>query len=272
MNEYTLIYIVLVYRNYNDIIDFVNSVKEKTKVSFRIIAVESFYDDITSKKVQELLPINYCDYICVENHGYGYGNNCGINYAITKYKFKYIAICNPDILVESDMTSDLFNNNYDVIAPHIITISKKLQNPYWAYRNNMCQTIIYYGYKKDYKCIIYISIGINKVIRLFSQLYCKIINRPIRIYAAHGSFVMLSSEVIFKYGFRFDELMFLFYEEAYLAFFMRSRCLKTYYVPSLKIKHKEDGSMSISNLNEYDFLKQSYMYYYETYIKKPVII
>ena len=48
---YEIIYVVLVYKNFNDILDFLNSVKnQKNK---KIIIVNSFYDEQTSKKLKK---------------------------------------------------------------------------------------------------------------------------------------------------------------------------------------------------------------------------
>ena len=53
MQCYDFIFIVLVYRNTDDVIEFIDSVRDTTKNS-RIIIVNSYYNDNSMKKVREI--------------------------------------------------------------------------------------------------------------------------------------------------------------------------------------------------------------------------
>ena len=66
----------------------------------------------------------------------------------------------------------------------------------------------------------------------------------------------------FARKFRFDEEIFLYYEEASLAFVAKRCDVPIIYDKSIKIYHKEDGSMNMENIIEYPYLKKSFLTYY----------
>lgn len=66
----------------------------------------------------------------------------------------------------------------------------------------------------------------------------------------------------------YDEEMFLFNEEEHLGKLAETKGIATYYAPEIKVRHKEDGSMSLASINEFERLKQSFLVYYKNWIKK----
>ena len=71
------IFVVLVYKNTEDIRSFILSVR-KTVRDYRIIIVNSFSDQETTNILAKISHEEDCDFIRCENNGYGYGNNIGI--------------------------------------------------------------------------------------------------------------------------------------------------------------------------------------------------
>jgi len=74
---------------------------------------------------------------------------------------------------------------------------------------------------------------------------------------------LIPSSVIKNHRKLYDENMFLFAEEAYLAHVFEKEKINTILTKNILIFHKEDGSMKLSKINEDDELRKSVMYYYE---------
>lgn len=261
--RYDIIFITLVYRNYNDLYDFCNSLKNKVKASFKVIVIDAFYDNETSNKIKSVALNLNCCYIQTENLGYGYGNNKGIDYAIKKFDFSYICISNPDVILRKNIYVDQFKKE-TCIAPRIINSKGGDQNPYWAYENLLSEKLFYLGYTRNLKILIYLGIIINKILKLAFNFNCLFLSKNY-IYACHGSFFFLSKQFISENAKIFNENIFLFYEEACLAVRLKRSNIKILYNTDLEVYHKEDGSMKISGIKEYPYLKESYVIYYEEF-------
>lgn len=262
MDTFKYIFVILAYRNSDDLIECIDSIKDKVP-SNRVIVVNAYYDEATKEKIESIAKRFDCDFLNIENKGYSYGNNRGIEFARLHYQFDYIVVANPDIIINQ------FNDveqNFDIIAPKIITASGKNQNPMTARKCGAARYFIYRGLKNNNKCLFVCGLAINKIIRSI----CTTINRNrkyYQIYAAHGSFVMISNNVVRTISPLYDENMFLFAEENVLAYKSNNRGFKTVYYPGIEIRHKEDGSMKISNISINNELKKSNIYFYERYIK-----
>ena len=129
MDYYKYIFIILVYRNSDDLKDCLDSIRKKVH-SCKVIVVNAYYDDVSLSEIEKIANQYKCDFIGIENKGYSYGNNKGIEFAQKKYLFDYIVISNPDIVIEKYDDSFLDENfKYDIIAPQIIAASGKAQNP-----------------------------------------------------------------------------------------------------------------------------------------------
>lgn len=262
MEKVQFVFIVLAYRNIDDVKKLIKNLKEKQKNEYRMILIDAKYSDEISNVMKMIADENQIDYYLIENLGYGYGNNYGIEVANNLYDYEYLIISNPDISINNKIIINEDNKDELIIAPQIIAKSGKNQNPYWSIENKTGEILMYYGYLYDFKLLIYFAIIINKIIKMFKK------NKVKYIYACHGSFTIFSKRFIREYGFRYDEEMFLFYEEAYLALYAKSKKIRIKYDDSIKVDHYEDGSMGISNINEYSYLKKSFLHYYNRYRKK----
>lgn len=264
-----IVFITLVYRNYNDLYEFSESLGENVKDKYEILVVDAFYDNATSAKIKEISDKLGLHYIQIENGGYGFGNNRGLDYVETNFEYEYVCICNPDIILKSKFLLKKLSTEVACIAPNIIARKGKRQNPYWVFENKISEKLIYNGYLKENRFLLYSGIGINKIFRIIFGIYSKLKKRKcLSIYACHGCFFILNKEFLEKTKFRYDENMFLFWEEAYLAYEIKRNGDKIIYDPDIEIRHKEDGSMDLSAIKEYPYLKKSFIYYYETYRKR----
>ncbi len=268
MEKYNNIFVILTYKNYEDLKECIDSIKEKVS-SYKIIVVNSYFDDETMNIFESIAKENNCDFINVENKGYSYGNNVGIDFALKNYYFDYLVVSNPDIIVK-DYNQEVLTNNtkYGIIAPKIIARSGKLQNPMCVRRSKLSCKLEYKGFKKDSKFWIMFGIGINKINRTLKTFFHFNKKKPYKIYAAHGSFVLLKKDAIQKLYPVYDENMFLFGEESVLAEKAKQKGILIGQFNSIVVNHKEDGSMKLADFSINDELKKSNIYFYENYMKR----
>lgn len=261
---YDLIFSIVIYRNIEDLYELLGSIRKKIKVKYKIIIVNNFYDEQSKNEIYDIAINNGCDFIESKNDGYGAGNNKAISYALEHYDFKYIIISNPDIVIEQ-FDEKLLNYGKDVIAPEIITKNRKYQNPMNVLNVSLSTFFIYKGLLKNKKLILYAGLAINKFLREVARGCYKIFDFKFHeIYMAHGSFVLFSKNVIDLMQPMYDEEMFLFAEEGYVAWKLNKYNFKTWYTTKIVLLHKEDGSMKYRNdINEH--LRYSNLYLYEKY-------
>lgn len=256
MKKYEVIFIVLVYRNYVDLIDFYKSVEDNVSYSKRLIIVNAIYDEETTKEIHSITSSIDCDILDIENKGYSYGNNEGISFANSNYEYDYLIIANPDTIIQKFIIpSDIKSL---VLAPLIRTSFGRFQNPFLVFNNKFSEHVKYIGFKMKNKLLIMFSILINKVIRVIFLFFFKYKEK--QIYAGHGSFLVIHHEVINVFPRLFDDNMFLFNEEIYLAKKLYENNIKITYYPFIEIIHKEDGSLNLSKIDVSDITRNSILY------------
>lgn len=267
--HYKYVFCLLVYRNSADLTDCLNSIKEKVN-DYKVIVVNSYYDDESKSVFEKIAKENDCDFINVENKGYGYGNNRGIEYALKNYDFDYFVVSNSDIIIKKFEESEFLLNNKDcVVAPVITTLNGKAQNPYWIKKAPKAEKLLYKGQKKKSNFIYFLGVGINKIFRICGlKKFLRNKEKTMEIYACHGSFVLFPRSVFEKLGLIYDENMFLFAEEAYLAHLFEDAGIKTVLTKDIEILHKEDGSIKLSKIDENGEARKSIVYYYEKMVLK----
>lgn len=271
MDHYRYIFVILVYRNTSDLEECLVSIKKKV-ASCKSIIVNAYYDEQSFHEVERIASLYNCDFIGVENKGYSYGNNRGIEYAKSHYEFDFIVISNPDIIIEEFDDGHLLPDfKYDIVAPKIIAASGNAQNPAEVYRIPFSEYLIYKGYKYNIKSLLLCGIIISKAFREVLKLAMMLLNKHIyKIYCAHGSFLLLSKKVVEVLQPVYDENVFLFGEEGILAQKAKNNNLNTCFIDYISIYHKEDGSMKLSDLSINGEMKKSNIYYYEKYVSKNI--
>lgn len=257
--KYDFVFVVLVYRNTQDLSDFFKNFKLKKS---KVIVVNSYYDDITKDKFKEIALENNADFINVPNKGYGAGNNRGCEYALAHYDFKYLVISNADIEIEKMSVEDLEGNENEIIAPNIKDIKGKKQNPHMAFRRSK------FGYKLRYLLykynIPYVGILLSIVSRLNKSIFYVLHNifGRTKIFAAHGAFVIIPKKVLCELIPLYDERIFLFAEETHLGLKAERSKIETRYLDKVIINHKEDGSVGLEKINSFKIGKHSYLCLY----------
>lgn len=191
MEEYNYVFVILVYRNFEDLKECIESIQSKV-VNYRIIIVNAYYDSESENKVKKIAETYDCDFLSEPNKGYSYGNNAGIRYASLNYHFEYIIVSNPDIVINKFPDSKYRG---DIIAPEIIAASGKTQNLMYIKYNKLTDWMVYRSFKNNQRWLLFVALGINKLVRKFS-CFLNRNNNTYSIYAAHGSCVLLSNKAV----------------------------------------------------------------------------
>lgn len=231
------VFIVLTYRNSEDLMHFIQSADKITE-TYKIIVVNSFFDEKSLEEIKKIATSNNCDFLNVENKGYGSGNNRGIEYAIQKYQFKYLVISNPDIEIVQLSTKILNNIGSGIFGPRIIRKNGRDQNPYFPYKSGIVIGLRCFYAITGIIPFYYGSILLNKLYRFIFRITGKR-----QVYCLHGSFLIFSSNILEDFIPLFDENIFLFAEEEYLALKAFQKNIRMYYLKELTVFHHEDGSM-----------------------------
>lgn len=260
-DHYKYIFVVLTYRNAEDLIDFSASLKKCLSNDYRVVVVNSFYDDTTRKRISQIAAENDCDFINIENKGYSYGNNRGIEYVRKHYDYEYLIVSNPDIIVEK-LELPKADGTVAIYGPKITTLTGKQQNPYRPVYFGFGEYVSNKGYQKNCKTLVWFNIIVNKILRTIFLMWKHIFQKPSEVYALHGSFLIFTKAVAEMCSPIFYEKMFLFAEEDYLSY--RMKCLKIpmVYAPDVRVTHKEDGSIGMDNTNVWAHMQKSYLVYY----------
>lgn len=255
---YDFVFVVLVYRNTQDLADFFDSL---SLPNTKVIVVNSYYDDDSEKKFKEIAIKNGADFLSVPNKGYGAGNNRGVEYALSHYVFKYLVISNADIMIEKMDLSILERYKDDIIAPKILTLKGKNQNPSAPFPPHKASLrLMNHIYERNHRLLAW---PLHAWSRIKKIMYYMISPLHRNVFSAHGAFVIFPYKVIKELHPMFNEEMFLEFEEQHLGMYAKSCGIKTRYVPNIVIRHKEDGSMKIASINEFEVQKQSFSVYYK---------
>ena len=264
MKHYKYIAIILVYRNEDDLKECVASFNRHVS-DCKIIIVNSFFDEESNERIKNAAQQLGCDFLSVENKGYGAGNNAGIAYANQHYTFDYLIISNPDIVIQQFDDNQV--NPQGITAPDITALSGKKQNPLLPWDTHYFYYFVYQGYKRNNKYFCLFGRALNRLSRELFLLWSWNRTTPCNIYGAHGSFLIISQDALAKLLPLYDEHIFLLCEELVLAKRAKEKGIVTYLTPQIKILHKEDGSVKLSNLSMRKIVAQSTIYYYEHYVQ-----
>ena len=257
--RYDVVFVVLTYKNTEDLKDFLKSTKT-LDFTYRVVVVNSHFDEATEETLREIAESENCDFIDVPNCGYGAGNNRGMEWAAGHYLYDALIVCNPDTVIREFSKAALspYLGRPVIVAPDVLCASGKRQNPAIVRDNRTADRLIYQGYKRDSKLRMYSGFALNKLRRL--RFVRKKKKDGMLIYQAHGCFVIFTKEALDLLSPVYDENMFLFYEEMDLSFKAASVGVSTVFCDRIHIFHKEDGSMKLSNLNLYNEYKKSCIY------------
>ena len=252
------VFVVLVYKNIEVLRDFFESLSVEYS---HVIVVNSYYDDKSLKECQEVAASNNADFVPIENKGFGYGNNVGAKYAIDNYEYDYLILSNSDIHVNDIEALDKLEDETAVIAPYTHLPEGKVQNPNIPWRINCLFGLLKKAYDTNSSIRLVIPHMITRLSREFFKVYKLIIRKDFyRIYSCHGSFIIFTKKAVDRLYPFFDDRMFLYNEELFLAENCRQKGVSIYYCPQIDVLHLEGASTG----NQFGFErnKESFSIFY----------
>lgn len=239
-SRYKYIFVVLVYKNIEVLCDFFKTLTVKDS---KVIVVNSYFDEESLKQCRIVAESNSADFIPIENKGFGYGNNVGTKYAMEHYEYDYLILSNSDIHVNVIEALGKLEEDTAVIAPYTHLPEGKVQNPNIPWRINCLFELLKKAYDTDSRIRLAIPHIMTRLSREFFKVY-KLITRKdfYRIYSCHGSFIIFTKKAVDRLYPFFDDRMFLYNEELYLAENCRIKNVPVYYCPQIDVLHLEGAS------------------------------
>lgn len=263
-SEYNIVFVVLVYRNTADLIEFFLNFKIPDS---RVLVVNSYFDSNTDEEFRIIAEKNGADFISVPNMGYGAGNNRGCEYAIKNYNFKYLVISNADIIIKKMDIENMSKYGDSIIAPNIIDLKGVKQNPNIPFKeSDIIVNLRYSAYINNRFRIIYFLNALSRLKKIIFYMSYKLRSVPY-IYSAHGAFFIMPYKIVCSLMPLFDDDMFMYNEERYLARRFYLKNIKTVYAPEIQIVHKKNGSISLLSEKLFNIHKQSYVELYKKLYK-----
>lgn len=257
--KYDYVFIILVYKNVSVLQGFFDSL---TIENSKVVIVNSYYDEESQKECELVAQKNNADFIAIPNKGYGYGNNIGTKYAMENYDYDFLILSNSDIIIKSICRLDKFARETSVIAPKTVMRTGKHQNPDTPWELKFIYPML--SYALNHKSgVVYTICHIctrasRELFLLFSAIYKK---DKYKIFSAHGSFIIFTKSAVDRLYPFFDNEMFLYNEEWYLALKARVSSVPIYYIPSIEVLHLEGASSASIDYSEQDRLSFNILNY-----------
>lgn len=251
MEKYKYIFVVLVYKNTDVLKGFLDSLHLVD--NYKVVLVNSFYDESSEKLCKDYADLYGADYISVPNKGYGAGNNEGIKHSKEKYDYEYLIISNSDIILKT-LNDNNLGDSVAIYAPQTIMLNGKRQNPNIVYHSSVYDYFSDLSYIKNISWLLVIPHAISRFSREITQFYVKVFKREkIKIFSAHGSFLIITRNAVDKLIPLFNERMFLYNEELYLAFRAKKQGVPIFFCPSIEVFHLEGASTDKGSGNSFSY-------------------
>lgn len=241
------------YKNSNDTIRFINSIKSVYGFSnIEVIIIDNSGDFNQGEQNNEIKILeNYlknsnCNnvHLLVNEKNLGYFG--AVSYAIKVFKmnlsdYDFTIISNNDIIIQDIY---FFNklvlnlNEADVISPSILSLVTGYdQNPYRENEVSLLQKIYFKVYYTHLIMAVFLDF-IKSIIRKIKKRTSSVFTGPRFIFSTHGSFVIFSS-TFFKNSGYIDDRLFLYGEEEFISATVQLNHMKIKYIPSLQVLHNE---------------------------------
>ena len=248
--HYHIVFVVLVYKNIDVLKDFFESLK---LLDTKVVVVNSYYDDDSLLECQKVAENNDADFIAIPNKGYGYGNNVGTKFVMDHYDYDFLAISNSDIIIKTIGVLEKYKGEKMVIAPKTVMKTGKHQNPDTPWELKFIYPMLSYALNHKNGFVYTLCHICTRLNREIFNLYSSLIKKErYKIFSAHGSFFIVPKPAVdVLYPF-FDNEMFLYNEEWYLALKARKYNIPIYYIPNIEILHLEGASSGAIVYSEHD--------------------
>lgn len=251
------------YNSYEQLGDFLASVKKSIRVCKYPVEVEIVVADNSTQKEtiqqqkEDLISLKVSK---LDNLGYFGGAQFIINRIKDKNQYDYIAISNVDLKLNEDFFDKLsqYKCSTDTgwVAPSIFSL-----------RENRDKKSLHRPSKRQFQllCLLFKFPIFFKLYR--NSLYKRKrksldVTESKEVYSGHGAFFLLTREFFIRNP-RLDFKPFLFCEESYIAELLLNSSLKCMYEPSLKIwdeEHISTGKMNYKRMCKYNYEAHRFIY------------
>jgi GT2 family glycosyltransferase len=262
--------LALIVVNFNDIIDTKKYVKEVSqyKAIDKIVVVDNLSNkpENAFQLLQELQNDKVDVISSRKNGGYAYGNNFGISYLESKNEhYEYYAISNPDVEISEDAIKRCIkvldeDKSAGVVAPRMLNgKGKPVRRSAWKYRT--------FG-REVVHSLRSLELLFYNVLRNGEYSETDYQKLKLKVETISGAFFIIKKEAFDKIN-KFDENVFLFYEEDILAKQLQAENYNIYSLNDVNFKHYESQTIG-KTFNYFRKMKELYnskMYYHTTYTK-----
>lgn len=237
--------VVLNYKTYLDTVDCIKSIQKQDYEELEIVIVDNCSEDGSYEKL--LNDFNEVNNIHIlysnSNIGFAQGNNLGIMYCREKLKCNFVFILNSDTLfTESNICTELIKSyeaGIGVINPACCNIDGSFQSPYGKFSGNMWKDTLFhllFIIWSFIRNILKISVSISENLE---QENIEDMNKY--KYIIQGPAYILTPSFFENYNKLFPKT-FLYEEELLLAWYIEKANLKTSFMKTPFIIHKEAGA------------------------------
>jgi len=256
--------IIVSYNDVEQTIKFVNNIRNMELIN-RIVVVDNKSTDENAYEILSRVDDNKVITVQSErNGGYNYGNNFGLKYLESiNEQYDYYIISNPDVYVEEETLKHCLSiidsdEKTAIIAPRMFDKNDKpIRRSAWKTRTFALDCIhstrllelIFYGIFKDGE---YNENDFSK--------------ERLNVDAISGAFFIMKRSFLEKIK-RFDDNVFLFYEEDILAKQVKAADMKIISLNSEKFIHYESQTIgrTFNYFSKMHQLFKSRIYYHKTY-------
>jgi len=239
--------IVVNYRTGPLVVDCLGSLKEQVKElnGGKVIVIDNDSSDSSVEIIQSAITKNiwdeWVDIVPLKrNGGFAYGNNAGINLALSsKEKPDYILLLNPDTVVRSHAINSLVSfleshNNVGIVGSRIENTSGDIEST--AHR--------FPSYLSEFED----TARLGFITRLLSRYVVspEILDYPHECDWLSGAALMLRSAAFEDIG-NMDDSFFLYFEEVDYCLRAKSKGWTTWYVPESRVMHLQGAATGICN-------------------------
>ena len=253
---YELVFVVLVYRNIDVLRQFFSTLT--LSFSYRVIVVNSFFNQETEEACRALSKEYDADFIPVPNKGFGAGNNSGCQYVMDHYQYRYLILSNSDIIIRDITCLSQLEEQKAVYAADVRMENGHRQNPHLPFKVGLYLKLLDLSYRWKSNLLMNVAFAFNRIMRELLVIWTKLNGgRKVKVFSAHGSFIILTCQASQALSPIFHEEMFLYNEELYLAYRCRQLQIPVYYVPKLEVTHLEGASSTILS-NSWENHEESY--------------
>lgn len=236
--------VLLNYKNYDDTINCIKTIKKQSYKNYDIIVVDNFSENDSINIIRKNFENENNVYYIQNNNNLGFaqGNNIGIRFAKEELKSDYVFVLNTDtVLEDEDILKKIIKTEYKdcaIINPMCCDIEHNIQRPYLICKESLNKYFFKLGLYligKYFKTIF----NINTKSKKNNNNLNKEINES--KYVIQGCAYMLTPKFFEYYNQLFPET-FLYCEELALCVYIDKKKLKTIVNPDVVILHKEGGS------------------------------